>query len=71
MYWVTKEFTAGLLRGLTVSQGTAVGYVPGKAYTSPLTEGEFTVTSCRQVDLETMRLLQDRERAAKGAESCR
>lgn len=48
-YKVTKQFTSGILEGMTITEVTAVKFEIGKEYSSCANKTKYVVTSCEEV----------------------
>jgi len=46
MFLVTKSFTSGLLKGITITELTSVEFTIGKSYTGCLGTSNYTILDC-------------------------
>ena len=46
MFLITKTFTAGLLKGLTITELTSVEFIIGKSYKGCLGSSDYTILDC-------------------------
>ena len=49
MFKVTKKFTSGLLKGITITETTSVEFVVGKNYKPCVGSSRYTVMACEKV----------------------
>jgi hypothetical protein len=46
MFLVTRSFTSGLLKGITITELTSVEFVVGKGYKGCLGTSDYTIINC-------------------------
>jgi hypothetical protein len=47
-YTITKSFTSGLLKGITVTEQTSIRFEIGAAYKGAVKSSSYTIISCQE-----------------------